>query len=246
MGPVGASAVAVHHDDGVTAAGHPIVTAPDVACVRSAGDDVAALLGITAAGAITSLMFAARAAVTFMPKSDPSDTPTAPTAADATTAAAATAADAANRRNAGLAVATLAALAPLALTKHDPAAYGELMAIPAGLAWSVLGWLAAKDWKASGVPGAFLLNPMVAGALSANLGMLWHGRLAGVDYVTAMHAYLGQVCYQSVSTLVSNTALRYKHMVVIWLVSTGSSCGASGITPLQADLWWHQITHPSR
>lgn len=150
---------------------------------------MAALLSITAAGAITSLIFAAKAAVTFIPKAKADTSDAAPAhEQDPAAVAAATA-----RRNAGLAVAALAALAPLALTKHDPAAYGELMTIPAGLAWSVFGWLAAHDWKAGGVPGAFLLNPMVVGALSANLGVMWHGRLAGVDYVTAMHNYLGQV-----------------------------------------------------
>lgn len=151
---------------------------------------MAALLSITAAGAITSLIFAAKAAVTFIPKAkaDASNAAAPAQEQDPAAVAAATA-----RRNAGLAVAALAALAPLALTKHDPAAYGELMTIPAGLTWSLFGWLAAHDWKAGGVPWAFLFNPMVVGALSANLGVMWHGRLAGVDYVTAMHNYLGQV-----------------------------------------------------
>lgn len=154
-----------------------------------AGDDVAHLLGITAAGAITSLLFAAKAAATFIPKPAPTDA--APAAAALDPAAAAEEETA--KRNAGLAVAALAAFAPLALTKHNPAEFGHMMTIPAGLAWSVLGWLVAKDWKAGGVPGSFLLTPMVAGALSANLGVMWHGKLAGVDYVTAMHNYLGQV-----------------------------------------------------
>jgi hypothetical protein len=145
-------------------------------------------LGITAAGAITSLLFAARAAATFIPKADTTDTT--PAAAEQDPAAAE--AEAA-RRNAGLAVAALAAFAPLAITKSNPAEFGHMMTIPAGLAWSVLGWLVAKDWKASEVPGSFLLTPMVAGALSANLGVMWHGKLAGVDYVTAMHNYLCQV-----------------------------------------------------
>jgi hypothetical protein len=152
---------------------------------------VAALCGITAAGALASLLFAAKAAMTFMPKPDPAAGTTG--AAPATDADAAQAEETAVRRNAGLAVATLAAFAPLALTKHNPVEYGDIMTIPAGLAWSVLGWLVAHDWKASGVMGSWLLNPMVAGALSANLGVYWHGVLSGVDYVTAMHGYLGQV-----------------------------------------------------
>lgn len=153
---------------------------------------MAALCGITAAGALASLMFAAKAAMTFMPKSD--------AAAPAAKPDAAQAEQAASRRNAGLAVATLAAFAPLALTKNNPAAYGDIMAIPAGLAWSVLGWLVAHDWKASGVPGSWLVNPMVAGALSANLGVYWHGVLSGVDWVSGMHSYLGQVSSRNHNT----------------------------------------------
>lgn len=149
-----------------------------------------ALLGITAAGAITSLLFAARAAATFMPADSNTDSADSAAAAEADPDAASAAAA---KRNAALAIATLAAFAPLALTKHDPAAFGELMTIPAGLAWSVLGWLAAKDWKAGGGVGAFLLNPVVVGALTANVGVKWHAALAGVDYMSAMHNYLGHV-----------------------------------------------------
>lgn len=151
---------------------------------------MAHLLGITAAGAVTSLLFAARAAVTFIPKAVAEAAAPTDTSAPVDEAAAE---EATNKRNAGLAFTVLAAIAPLALTKHNPAAYGDMMTIPAGLAWSVLGWLVAKDWKESGVPGAFLLNPMVAGALSANLGVMWHGKLAGYDWLTGMHQYLGQV-----------------------------------------------------
>lgn len=149
-----------------------------------------ALLGITAAGAITSLLFAARAAATFMPSDSSADSKEGAAAAEADPAAAEAAAA---KRNATLAIATLAAFAPLALTKHDPAAFGEAMTIPAGLTWSVLGWLAAKDWKAGGGVGAFLLNPVVVGAITANVGVKWHAALAGVDYMSALQKYLGHV-----------------------------------------------------
>lgn len=165
-----------------------------VAVLVHAGDDVAALMGITAAGAITSLIFAARAAVTFMPSS--SDAINDKSATDAGSAGD----DAAHaRRNARLALAFLAAAAPLAATKHDPASFGELMTIPAGLAWSVLGWLAARDWQKSGGMGSFLMSPVVAGALTANLGVFWHAKLAGVDYMTAMHNYFGQVSMDEIT-----------------------------------------------
>jgi hypothetical protein len=167
-----------------------------------AGDDAAHLLGITAAGAITSLLFAAKAAAIFIPMPDTTGaTPAAEQERPTGFQAAAEAEAEAATRNVGLAVAALAAFASLAITKHNPAEFGHMMAIPAGLAWSVLGWLVAKDWKASGVPGCFLLTPMVAGALSANLGVMWHCKLAGVDYVTAMHNYLGQVRSDADETL---------------------------------------------
>lgn len=168
-----------------------------------------ALCGITAAGALASLLVASRAAMTFMPKPD-----SATDAAPATDADAAKAEQATDRRNAGLAFATLAAFAPLALTKHNPVAYGDMMTIPAGLAWSVLGWLAAHDWKASGLTGSWLLNPMVAGAASANLGVYWHGVLSGVDYVTAMHNYLGQVTHGSGKLW----AWRFASSARVWIV----------------------------
>jgi hypothetical protein len=70
------------------------------------------------------------------------------------------------------------------LTKFDPTAFGQLMTVPVGLAWSVFGFLAGR---------AVGVNPMLIGAAAANAGVFWHGKLMGWGYGTAIDAFFGQV-----------------------------------------------------
>lgn len=151
---------------------------------------MAGLLGMSIAGALASLLFATATAIMLSPKANTGAAAAA--VADASTAVAAVTADTsatpiaagATRQAALLSVSAFAAVAPLALTKFDPSGCGELMAIPAGLAWSLFGFLAGK---------AMSLNPMLVAAAAANTGMYWYGRLMGQSYSTAMAAYFGQV-----------------------------------------------------
>lgn len=146
------------------------------------------LLGVSAAGMAATLLFAAKAAITWLP----------PSAAGAEVGGSSGADKAAlTRHNAALAASALAAMAPLALSKSDPLAFGEAMALPAGLAWSVLGFLAGR-----GPPGQPPCNwlGMLLGALAANVGASWHGQIIGWDYLTAMSTYFGQVRRRCVCT----------------------------------------------
>jgi hypothetical protein len=141
----------------------------------SAGTDITGLMGASLAGTAASLLFAATIASLLIPKSKATDITTATNTATTKPSSAQTAL---------LAVAAFAAVAPLALTKVDPTAFGQLMTIPVGLAWSLFGFLAGK---AAGV------NPMLLGAAAANAGVFWHGKLMGWGYAAAIDAFFGQV-----------------------------------------------------
>jgi hypothetical protein len=89
-----------------------------------------------------------------------------------------------SQQSALLAVAAFAAVGPLVLTKFDPTAFGQLMTVPVGLAWSLFGFLAGR---------AVGVNPMVVGAVAATAGVFWHGKLMGWGYNVAIDAFFGQV-----------------------------------------------------
>jgi hypothetical protein len=140
-----------------------------------AGTDISGLLGASVAGTAASLLFAAAVASAFTQKPEASTTLLATSTPTAKSS---------SQQNALLAVAAFAAVAPLVLTKFDPTAFGQLMTVPVGLAWSVFGFLAGR---------AVGFNPMLIGAAAANAGVFWHGELMGWGYATAIDAFFGQV-----------------------------------------------------
>lgn len=140
-----------------------------------AGTDIPGLLGASLAGTAASLLFAALFASLLTKK---------PAAPDTLLTTSTAAAKGSSQQTALLAVAAFAAVGPLVLTKFDPTAFGQLMTVPVGLAWSLFGFLAGR---------AVGFNPMLLGAAAANAGVFWHGKLMGWGYAAAMDAFFGQV-----------------------------------------------------
>jgi hypothetical protein len=80
-----------------------------------------------------------------------------------------------------------------------------------GVAWSLLGYLAARVYlqqqqqqeeeENGGKAGWLVLSPLLAGAVAANVGVAWHGRIMGWSYLVALSRYYaGDVsCLGSIS-----------------------------------------------
>ena len=88
------------------------------------------------------------------------------------------------------------------MTRFDPVGFGPAMALPVGFAWSLLGFFAGAvclqqqrggdaDGKNGGkVAGAVgWLSPVLLGAVAANVGVAWHGRIMGWDYLGGLARY---------------------------------------------------------
>jgi hypothetical protein len=86
------------------------------------------------------------------------------------------------------------------------------MALPVGVAWSLLGYLAARVYlqqqqqqqekeENGRKAGWLVLSPLLAGAVAANVGVAWHGRIMGWSYLVALSRYYAG----DVSCLGSNT-----------------------------------------
>ncbi|WIA12341.1 hypothetical protein OEZ85_012392 [Tetradesmus obliquus] len=178
VGEAGAEPLVQFYDSYLswTAGMLPLFYVPALAVVPSLlqGTDIPGLLGASLAGTAASLLFAALFASLLTKK---------PAAPDTLLTTSTAAAKGSSQQTALLAVAAFAAVGPLVLTKFDPTAFGQLMTVPVGLAWSLFGFLAGR---------AVGFNPMLLGAAAANAGVFWHGKLMGWGYAAAMDAFFGQ------------------------------------------------------
>lgn len=178
VGEAGAEPLVQFYDSYLswTAGMLPLFYVPALAVVPSLlqGTDIPGLLGASLAGTAASLLFAALFASLLTKK---------PAAPDTLLTTSTAAAKGSSQQTALLAVTAFAAVGPLVLTKFDPTAFGQLMTVPVGLAWSLFGFLAGR---------AVGFNPMLLGAAAANAGVFWHGKLMGWGYAAAMDAFFGQ------------------------------------------------------